>query len=105
MAARVVAEFALPHPGEDFLPVVSPGVYVGPQTSEGRRARTGDYLVAGWNTAAQVHNTYQALSAIPDAGVGVVLAALLAGVGTTYTILQSRRRAVAASAYREALAA
>lgn len=119
-----------------IFPILGSGLAITTHTwweiAKGRRARTGDYLVAGWNTAAQVHNTYQALSAIPDAGAGVldffwgsggtagkskdrggaqllvvalVLAALLAGVGTTYTILQSRRRAVAASAYREALAA
>ena len=90
--------------------------------SEGK-AGFGDYAVTGWNTYAQVHNTYRALQEIPgvldrlgdffgstgsSSGssskdskgmVGVlvvvmVILAVLSGILTTYSIIQSTRRAV-----------
>jgi len=83
-----------------------------------RRRSFGSGAVAGWNTFAQVHNTYQAVKHIPgvlerlggffgggskgsggkkDARLLVVLlvvVALVGGVLTTYAIIQAKRRAV-----------
>jgi hypothetical protein len=76
----------------------------------------GGGLVAGWNTFAQVHNTYRAVQAIPgvfsrlgdffggkssSGGDGknklviiLVAVAVLGGILTTYGIVQATRRSV-----------
>jgi hypothetical protein len=95
-----------------------------------RRRTVGDGMVTGWNTFAQVHNTYHAVRALPgvldrlggffggkssgsSSGGGkkgglivivLVILAVLGGVITTYAIIQARRKAVILSyAKREAL--
>jgi hypothetical protein len=82
-----------------------------------RRRTVGGGLVAGWNTFAQVHNTWRAVQALPGVferlggffGSGsksssnkdsktivvvLVILAALGGIVTTYAIIQSKRRAV-----------
>jgi hypothetical protein len=82
-----------------------------------RRRTVGGGLVTGWNTFAQIHNTYNAVQAIPGVwgrlgdffggkssssssdGKGkiviiLVALAVLGGVLTTYGIIQATRRAV-----------
>lgn len=79
----------------------------------------GDYAIVGWNTVAQVHNTYSALQNIPRAldGLGgffggsgggsggsddnkwliviaLVVLAVVGGCLTTYGIIQRTRRSV-----------
>lgn len=83
-----------------------------------------DYVVVGWDTFAQVHNTISAMRALPgtfdrlggffgsgskssgdskDKGVLLVVVAValaaLGGILTTYSILQARRRAVVIEDY------
>jgi hypothetical protein len=82
-----------------------------------RRRSAGNFVVTGWNTFAQIHNTYNAVQAIPGVwarlgdffggkssssssdGKGkivVILVALavLGGLLTTYGIIQATRRSV-----------
>lgn len=82
-----------------------------------RRRTIGGGLVAGWNTFAQIHNTYHALQAIPGVWsrlgdffggkssssssdgknkivIILVAAAVLGGILTTYGIVQATRRSV-----------
>jgi hypothetical protein len=73
----------------------------------------GDYVVAGWDTFAQVSNTYSAIREVPRAAgnlgdffkgdskdkgwlvvVFLFLMAFLGGIATTAGIISSRRRAV-----------
>jgi hypothetical protein len=94
-----------------------------------RRRSLGSGAVAGWNTFAQVHNTYRAAQAIPGVldrlggffgkgGSGsssggttgglivivLVVVAVLGGILTTYAIIQSRRRTVLLTeSYRSSL--
>lgn len=83
----------------------------------------GDYAITGWNTFAQVHNTYSAVQALPGVfenlgsffGKGdkkaqtlvviAVVVAALAGILTTYGIIQARRRAVVLEDYGRARSA
>jgi hypothetical protein len=103
-----------------IFPILGSGlaITVASWRSFARRRTVGDGLVAGWNTFAQVHNTYSAIRHIPGVfdrlggffggsssssssddskGTIVILlvaVAVLGGVLTTYGILQSKRRAV-----------
>lgn len=113
-----------------ILPILGSGLAITVQTWRGlarrraqRQAGAFDYAITGWNTYAQVHNTYSALRHIPSAfdGVGsffsgkdskdgkgliVILLVVLAvggGILTTFSIIQSRRRAVILESYRTSL--
>lgn len=88
----------------------------------GSERGVGDYAITGWNTFAQVHNTYNAIRTVPGVldrlgsffkggkdsdskGKGglvvivLVIMAALAGCLTTYSIIQARRRAVLLNDY------
>ncbi len=77
-----------------------------------RRRSFANAATAGYNTFAQLYNTYQAFQAVPSAGRGlgkffsgddkgknlvllIVVAAALAGVLTTYTIITLTARSTA----------
>lgn len=112
-----------------ILPALGSGLAITVQSvmSAWRRRTFGSVGVAGWNTFAQIHNTYQAASLLPNVltdlsdGLGgkkddrddasarlviiLVVAALLGGVITTAMIIRSSARAVAGSRLAEARAA
>ncbi len=55
-----------------YLVIIGPilgsglGIWIDSLTTAWRRRSVGSVAVAGWNTFAQVHNTYQAAKAIPE---------------------------------------
>lgn len=112
------------------LPILGSGLAITVQTwrafARAKQRRAGDYAITGWNTFAQVHNTYTAVREIPGvlSRLGdffggkksgdndnkspllvllLVVLAASAGILTTYSIIQARRRAVVLDAYRETL--
>jgi hypothetical protein len=120
-----------------IFPILGSGLAITIQTWRGlarRRAAgqagVGDYAITGWNTFAQVHNTYSAMRELPGvfdrlggffgggsssssssdndsnpaAAIVIVLVilAVCGGVLTTYSIIQARRRAVRLNDYLRA---
>jgi hypothetical protein len=113
-----------------ILPILGSGLAITVQTWRGlarRRAAgqagAGDYAITGWNTFAQVHNTYSAMRNLPGVfdrlggffggsgnsdskdskGIIVIVLVILAvcgGILTTFSIIQARRRAVILEDYR-----
>lgn len=101
------------------------GIWIDSLTTAWRRRDLASIGVAGWNTFAQVHNTYQAASALPgifeDLGsffsdsdsdnaqgkvvmlvVALVVLALLGGIFTTVAIVRTTARKYAQSVTSEA---
>lgn len=121
-----------------IFPILGSGLAITIQTWRGlarRRAAgkagAGDYAITGWNTFAQVHNTYSAIRHVPGAleGVGdyffggsssssssddngkgfiVLLLVVLAvggGILTTISIINATRRAVILEDYKRTVLA
>lgn len=112
-----------------IFPILGSGLAITVQTwrhfARTRNKGLGDYAITGWNTYAQVHNTYTALREVPGAlqgvgdyffsgsssssdskdGRGVIVLILVAlavfgGCITTASIIQARRRAVILEDFR-----
>ena len=109
-----------------LLPVLGSGlaIWLDSVTTAWRKRDATSAGVAGWNTFAQAHNTYEAISTLPDAVgrigaslaggddddaegkvvlVAIVLVAVIlcGGVLTTMTIVRSTARRYAASVLKE----
>lgn len=112
-----------------ILPILGSGLAITVQTwryfARQRHRTAGDYAITGWNTFAQVHNTYEAIQNVPSVvgrlgdffgssdsedGKGAIVALLVilavcGGVLTTFGIIQARRKAVILEDYRRTLMA
>lgn len=118
-----------------IFPILGSGLAITIQTwryvARKRHRSVGDYAITGWNTFAQVHNTYSAMRAVPGAldgvlsyfggggrssssssdskdgkGLIVILLVVLAvcgGILTTVAIINATRRSVIVEAGRRTL--
>lgn len=107
-----------------IFPILGSGLAITVETwryfARKQNRSVGDYAITGWNTFAQVHNTWSAVQHIPGVldnlgkffggalggggkdskgkvGIFVIVAVVMACIGgilTTYAIVQARRRAV-----------
>ena len=113
-----------------IFPILGSGLAITVETwrnfARNKNRGVGDYAITGWNTFAQISNTYSAFRHVPgvlgslgaffgkgskgsSSGdskdrlitlvVGMVLFAVLGGILTTYGIVQARRRDVYALEY------
>lgn len=109
-----------------IFPILGSGLAITVQTwrefaRRGQQRGVSDYAITGWNTFAQIDNTFSAMRALPgvfdrlssfgssdkDSWKEVLIAALVAvcvlgGVCTTYSIVQSRRNEVIRLDYNRA---